>query len=114
MEELQAKEQLLHYINQRISLNEKEQNLISNEFQLKQFKNKEFYLEHGRPNRLEAFVVSGTFRVFHIDNKSWRLWFKTRIFEERNRPIGVITHMEHRNFRHHGKAFFVALECVFF
>jgi CRP-like cAMP-binding protein len=70
MEELQAKEQLLHYINQRISLNEKEQNLISNAFQLKQFKKKEFYLEQGRPNRLEAFVVSGTFRVFHIDNKS--------------------------------------------
>jgi CRP-like cAMP-binding protein len=70
MNELQAKEQLLNYINERISLNENEQNLVSNAFQLKEFKKKEFFLEQGRPNRQEAFVVSGTFRVFHIDSKS--------------------------------------------
>jgi CRP-like cAMP-binding protein len=70
MNELQAKEQLLNYINERISLNENEQNLVFNAFQLKEFKKKEFFLEQGRPNRQEAFVVSGTFRVFHIDSKS--------------------------------------------
>jgi CRP-like cAMP-binding protein len=70
MDELQAKQQLLDYINQRISLNEDEQKIVANAFQLKQFKKKEFFLEQGRPNRQEAFVVSGTFRVFQIDNKS--------------------------------------------
>jgi CRP-like cAMP-binding protein len=70
MEEMQAKQQLLEYINQRISLNDDEQKLVSKAFQLKKFKKKEFFLEQGRPNRQEAFVVSGTFRVFHIDGKS--------------------------------------------
>ena len=70
MEEMQAKQQLLEYINQRISLNDDEQKLVSKAFKLKKFKKKEFFLEQGRPNRQEAFVVSGTFRVFHIDGKS--------------------------------------------
>jgi CRP-like cAMP-binding protein len=70
MEEVQAKEQLIHYVNQRISLNDQEQQKVANAFKLKHYKKKEFVLEQGRPNRQEAFVVSGTFRVFHIDNKS--------------------------------------------
>jgi CRP-like cAMP-binding protein len=70
MEELQAKKQLLDYINERISLTEEEQKIVSDAFHLKAFKKKEFFLEQGRPNRQEAFVLSGTFRVFHIDNKS--------------------------------------------
>ncbi len=70
MEELQAKRQLLDYINERITLTEEEQKIISDAFHLKAFKKKEFFLEQGRPNRQEAFVVSGTFRVFHVDIKS--------------------------------------------
>ena len=45
MDELQAKQQLLDYINQRISLNEDEQKIVANAFYLKQFKKKDFFLE---------------------------------------------------------------------
>jgi hypothetical protein len=44
MDELQAKQQLLDYINQRISLNEDERKIVENAFYLKQFKKKEFFL----------------------------------------------------------------------
>ncbi len=69
MNELTAKKQLLDYINERVFLSEEEQELVASAFKLKQFKKKEFFLEQGKPNKLEGFVVSGTFRVFHIDNK---------------------------------------------
>ncbi len=70
MEETQAKQQLLNYINERISLTDEEKNIVANAFHLRSFKKKEYFLEQGRPNRMEAFVVSGTFRVFHTDIKS--------------------------------------------
>ncbi|MFY7945331.1 MAG: Crp/Fnr family transcriptional regulator [Crocinitomicaceae bacterium] len=70
MEETQAKQQLLDYINERISLTDEEKNIVANAFHLRSFKKKEYFLEQGRPNRMEAFVVSGTFRVFHTDIKS--------------------------------------------
>ena len=44
MDELQAKQQLLDYINQRISLNEDERKIVANAFYLKQFKKKEFFI----------------------------------------------------------------------
>jgi CRP-like cAMP-binding protein len=70
VEETQAKQQLLDYINERISLTDEEKNIVANAFHLRSFKKKEYFLEQGRPNRMEAFVVSGTFRVFHTDIKS--------------------------------------------
>jgi CRP-like cAMP-binding protein len=70
VEETQAKQQLLDYINERISLTDEEKNIVANAFLLRSFKKKEYFLEQGRPNRMEAFVVSGTFRVFHTDIKS--------------------------------------------
>ena len=70
MEETQAKQQLLDYINERISLTDEEKNIVANAFHLRSFKKKEYFLEQGRPNRMEAFVLSGTFRVFHTDIKS--------------------------------------------
>jgi CRP-like cAMP-binding protein len=70
VEETQAKQQLLDYINERISLTYEEKNIVANAFHLRSFKKKEYFLEQGRPNRMEAFVVSGTFRVFHTDIKS--------------------------------------------
>jgi CRP-like cAMP-binding protein len=70
VEETQAKQQLLNYINERISLTDEEKNIVANAFHLRSFKKKEYFLEQGRPNRMEAFVVSGTFRVFHTDIKS--------------------------------------------
>lgn len=65
-----AKNQLISYINERVQLTPIEQKLVADAFELKEFKKKEFFLEQGKPNKMEGFVVSGTFRVFHIDNKT--------------------------------------------
>ena len=70
MNEAEAKKQLINYITERVELTPNEQKLVADAFYLKQFKKKEFFLEQGKPNKMEGFVVSGTFRVFHIDNKT--------------------------------------------
>jgi CRP-like cAMP-binding protein len=67
--EIIAKKQLLDYINERVLLSPEEKELVANAFHLRPFKKKEFFLEQGKPNKMEGFVVSGTFRVFHIDQK---------------------------------------------
>jgi CRP/FNR family transcriptional regulator, anaerobic regulatory protein len=62
-------ERLTDYIADRIALSEEEKTLISKAYQIKKLKRKEFLFQQGIKCEIEAFVISGSFRIFYVDTK---------------------------------------------
>jgi CRP-like cAMP-binding protein len=60
---------LTNYIADRILLSEEDKVLISNAYQIKTLKKKEFLFQQGIKCEIEAFVISGSFRIFYADTK---------------------------------------------
>jgi CRP-like cAMP-binding protein len=69
MNELQAKQQLIDYMTSKVQLSESEQDKVRNAYQLKKLARKEFFFESGATCKFQGFVVSGTLRVFYMDQK---------------------------------------------
>lgn len=69
MTEARAKEQLLTYFKERVELTQDEEVIISKAYTYKEFTRKEHVFEQFKPLSLEAFVVTGTFRVYYVDQK---------------------------------------------
>lgn len=65
-----AKKALIDYISSRVNINKDEELLIKERFHLKEFKKKQFFLSEGMKCFQQAFIVSGTFRVFYTDPKA--------------------------------------------
>jgi len=65
-----AKKALIDYISSRVNINKDEEILIKERFHLKEFKKKQFFLSEGMKCFQQAFIVSGTFRVFYTDPKA--------------------------------------------
>lgn len=66
-EELQSR--LTDYIAQRVTISDEDKKLISEAYQIKKLKRKEILFNQGEKCVLEAFVLSGTFRIFYADSK---------------------------------------------
>jgi len=60
---------LLQYFDQRIVLRDQERDLIKNIYELRKYNKKDFIFEQGELCRIESFVVKGSCKVFHTDNK---------------------------------------------
>ena len=69
MNEAAYKNQLVDYIAQRIEITPEQSDMIANAYSLKSFKKKQFLFEQGKICDIEAFVISGTFRIFYVDSK---------------------------------------------
>ncbi len=70
MNEDKARSQLINYINEKIDLNQLEQQKVANAYYLKQIYKKDFFLKEGHLCNFQGFVVGGTFRVYYTDKKS--------------------------------------------
>lgn len=62
-------ESLLNYFEDRIVLSNHDRELISSLYELRKYDKKELIFEQGELCRIESFVVKGSCKVFHIDNK---------------------------------------------
>lgn len=60
---------ILNYISSRIPLQKNEEEYIRQAYQIKHLKRKEMLFEQGTPCEIEAFVISGSFRIFYMDQK---------------------------------------------
>jgi CRP-like cAMP-binding protein len=60
---------LVHYIAERVQLSEDEKQLIADAYVVKKLKRKEMLFEQGQHCQLEAFVLSGSFRIFYVDSR---------------------------------------------
>jgi CRP-like cAMP-binding protein len=60
---------LIEYLAERVPLNDEEKEIIRNSYVLRRVKKKELLFEQGSHCSLEAFVLSGSFRIFHTDSK---------------------------------------------
>jgi CRP/FNR family cyclic AMP-dependent transcriptional regulator len=69
MEEQQLKQQLIDYLAARISLSTADKEAISEAYSIQTLKRKEFLFEQGEICQTEAFILSGTFRIFYCDHK---------------------------------------------
>jgi len=62
-------ERLIEYIESYVSLTEEEKEIVRSAYQAKQLDKKEFLFKQGERCETEAFVLSGTLRVFYSDSK---------------------------------------------
>lgn len=62
-------DRLLTYIKKYVTLTEKEEQLVIARYHLKKLGKKEHYLTQGEYCKFEAFIISGTTRVYHTDEK---------------------------------------------
>ena len=69
MEEQQLKQQLIDYLAARIALSTADKEAISEAYSIQTLKRKEFLFEQGKICQTEAFILSGTFRIFYCDQK---------------------------------------------
>jgi CRP-like cAMP-binding protein len=61
---------LFSYIQQRVSLSEADKAFIKQRFTLRKIKRKSYFLREGDLGFEQAFIISGTMRVFYIDGKT--------------------------------------------
>ena len=61
---------LFTYIEQRVSLSETDRAFIKQRFTLRNIKRKSYFLREGDLGFEQAFIISGTMRVFYIDGKT--------------------------------------------
>jgi CRP-like cAMP-binding protein len=61
---------LFTYIQQRVSLSEADKAFIKQRFTLRKIKRKSYFLREGDLGFEQAFIISGTMRVFYIDGKT--------------------------------------------
>jgi CRP-like cAMP-binding protein len=61
---------LFTYIEQRVTLTESDKVFIRHRFTLRHLVRKSFFLREGDIGFEQAFIISGTMRVFYIDGKS--------------------------------------------
>lgn len=61
---------LFTYIQQRVSLSETDKDFIKKRFTLRNIKRKSYFLREGDLGFEQAFIISGTMRVFYIDGKT--------------------------------------------
>lgn len=69
MTDEQTVHRLLDYISERVSISPSDKKKIAAAYVLKNVKKKEFILQQGVQNKMEAFVLNGTFRVYYADSK---------------------------------------------
>lgn len=65
-----AYQDLFTYIEQRVSLSEADKVFIKQRFTLRNIKRKSYFLREGDLGFEQAFIISGTMRVFYIDGKA--------------------------------------------
>lgn len=65
-----AYDALFNYIEQRIVLSENDKNIIKEKFSLRMIKRKDYFLKEGDLGFEQAFIISGSMRVYYIDGKS--------------------------------------------
>jgi CRP-like cAMP-binding protein len=61
---------LFTYIQQRVTLSESDKAFIKQRFTLRKIKRKSYFLREGDLGFEQAFIISGTMRVFYIDGKT--------------------------------------------
>ena len=61
---------LFAYIQQRVTLSEADKAFIKQRFTLRNIKRKTYFLREGDLGFEQAFIISGTMRVFYIDGKA--------------------------------------------
>lgn len=61
---------LFTYIQQRVTLTESDKVFIRQRFTLRHLKRKSYFLREGDIGFEQAFIISGTMRVFYIDGKA--------------------------------------------
>jgi len=61
---------LFTYIQQRVALSETDKDFIKDRFSLRNIKRKSYFLREGDLGFEQAFIISGTVRVFYIDGKT--------------------------------------------
>jgi CRP-like cAMP-binding protein len=61
---------LFTYIHQRVTLSESDKAFIKQRFTLRKIKRKSYFLREGDLGFEQAFIISGTMRVFYIDGKT--------------------------------------------
>lgn len=66
---MENKLDLIAYFEKVIKLNEEEKQFILSAYDYKKIKRKDFLFQQGDQNVIEAFVLSGTFRIFNTDTK---------------------------------------------
>ena len=64
-----AKTRLIDYIKKRVTITDQESEIIKPYFELKNLPKKAFLIQEGQEYHQEAFIVSGTLRVFYSDSK---------------------------------------------
>ena len=69
MNEAFAKQKLINYIKERVSLNPHEEEHVKAQFLLKKLSKKEYFIQEGKECQFHGFIVAGTVRVFYIDPK---------------------------------------------
>lgn len=69
MTENEAKEKLFEHLSRKIQLTEEDKKHIAEAYSFIQIKKKQHLFEAGSECKLEAFVISGTFRIYYIDDK---------------------------------------------
>jgi CRP-like cAMP-binding protein len=60
---------LVEYISERVKLSDHDKQLIAEAYHVRKLKRKEMLFEQGKHCQLEAFVLSGSFRVFYVDTR---------------------------------------------
>ena len=70
LNESQAFAQLFAYIKERVRLSESDEAFIAQRFNLRHIKRKSFFLKEGDKVFDQAYIVSGTMRVFYTDQKA--------------------------------------------
>lgn len=60
---------LIEYIAERVKLSDHGKQLIAEAYHVRKLKRKEMLFEQGKHCQLEAFVLSGSFRVFYLDTR---------------------------------------------
>jgi CRP-like cAMP-binding protein len=60
---------LVEYIAERVKLSDHDKQLIAEAYHVRKLKRKEMLFEQGKHCQLEAFVLSGSFRVFYVDTR---------------------------------------------
>ena len=61
---------LFTYIQQRVTLTDSDKVIIRQRFTLRNLKRKSYFLREGDIGFEQAFIISGTMRVFYIDGKA--------------------------------------------